>query len=201
MKIVKSILLLIAVAAIAFAGRYMLTHGGGAGDVAGGTSLIGGPFTLVNAQGETVTNETFDGQWRLMYFGYTFCPDVCPTSLGSVGNAMNQLPQDLQDKITPLFLTVDPERDTPEIVGQYVSHFHPRMVGLTGSPEQVAAAVKTFRIFAAKVPAENGDPMAYTMDHSSILYLMDPQGTFVTHFSHGTTADDIAAALTKYLGS
>jgi protein SCO1/2 len=158
---------------------------------------IGGPFTLVNGDGRTVTDQDFRGQWMLVYFGYTFCPDVCPTSLSVVAGALDKLGPAELDKITPVFITVDPARDTPAVMKDYASAFHPKMVGLTGSDEQVAAAMKAYKVYAAK--AKGGEPTAYTVDHSSILYLIGPDGRFVAHFPHGTGSDDLAAALKKHL--
>ncbi|EKV32038.1 Cytochrome oxidase biogenesis protein [Caenispirillum salinarum AK4] len=159
---------------------------------------IGGPFELVNGAGETVTDQDFRGKWMLVYFGYTFCPDVCPTSLGTVGVALDGLDPAIVEKITPVFITVDPERDTPEAVGKYVAHFHPDMVGLTGSPEQVDAAVKAYRAYYKKQPQDDGP---YLMDHSSVTYLMNPEGEFVRHFSHGTTPDAMAEGLREAVGA
>ncbi|WP_404382648.1 SCO family protein [Caenispirillum salinarum] len=158
---------------------------------------IGGPFELVNGAGETVTDKDFRGKWMLVYFGYTFCPDVCPTSLGTVAAALDGLDPETVEKITPVFITVDPERDTPEAVGKYVSHFHPDMVGLTGSPEQVDAAVKVYRAYYKKQPQEDGP---YLMDHSSVTYLMNPEGDFVRHFSHGVPPDAMADGLREAMG-
>jgi protein SCO1/2 len=159
---------------------------------------IGGAFELVNGDGETVTEQDFKGKWMLVYFGYTFCPDVCPTSLGTIAAALDSLDPETVGQITPVFITVDPERDTPDVVGQYVSHFHPAMVGLTGSQEQIDAAVQVYRAYSKKAPQEEGP---YLMDHSSVTYLMNPEGEFVRHFSHGVSPDDMAEGLRKALTS
>lgn len=177
---------ILAVVAVAVGVRLWLWQDSGHGP-------IGGPFTLVAGDGKTVTDRDFRGQWLLIYFGYTFCPDVCPTSLSLAVSALEKLPPQVESKITPLFITVDPSRDTPAVMKDYVTAFHPRMVGLTGSEAQVKAAISAYRVYASR--AKSDDPSAYTMDHSSILYLVGPDGKFVTHFSHGVAADDIAQVL------
>lgn len=169
-----------------------MDHGGGSTTTTTSAVAIGGPFTLVNGAGETVTEQDFRGKWTVVYFGYTFCPDVCPTGLATVASALDMLPADMQEKVVPVFVSVDPERDTPEVVGEYVSHFHPRMVGLTGTPEQVTAVAKEYKVYYKKV--EDGDG-PYLMDHSAIAYLMGPDGQFVRHFSHGVSPDDMAKGL------
>ncbi|MFA7431271.1 MAG: SCO family protein, partial [Rhodospirillaceae bacterium] len=130
-----------------------------------------------------------------IYFGYTFCPDVCPSALSTVGQAIDMLPPDKAAKIEPVFITVDPERDTPDVVGEYVGHFHPRFHGLSGSVEQLRAVTKAYRVYAAKVEQDEKDPTSYLMDHSAIAYLMGPDGAFITHLSHGLTAEQVAEIL------
>ena len=140
-------------------------------------AAIGGPFALVDGAGRTVTDRSFEGQWRIMYFGYTFCPDVCPTDAQNIGAGLKLVEQEkpaLGAKVTPVFVTVDPARDTPAVVRQFTAAFHPRMVGLTGSPRAIAAAEKAYAVFAQK-----GDPSpggGYLMNHSRQAYLMDPAG-------------------------
>ena len=164
-----------------------------------GTASIGGPFTLVNQDGETVTQDDFKGKYMLTYFGYTFCPDVCPTELQVMGTALDMMPQDIADEITPVFFTVDPERDTVEAIAEYVPYFHERMVGLTGTVEQTTAAAKAFRVYYAKtIPeGEPEDTDSYLMDHSSFVYLMDRDGQFVRHFNYGTSPEDMAKGVTE----
>jgi cytochrome oxidase Cu insertion factor (SCO1/SenC/PrrC family) len=157
---------------------------------------IGGPFTLVDGTGQTVTDASYRGRYMLIYFGYTFCPDVCPTALSLMAAALDKLPEAEARDIVPLFITVDPERDTAKVVKDYAAAFHPRMIGLTGSPEQVAAAERAYKVYAAKAKSANGD---YTMDHSSIVYLMGPDGRFLIHFAHGVTAEQMAEELHKRL--
>jgi cytochrome oxidase Cu insertion factor (SCO1/SenC/PrrC family) len=162
-----------------------------------GQPLIGGPFTLVDGQGRTVTNETFRGRYMLVYFGFTHCPDICPTELMTISTALNDLEAQapaLAARIQPLFITVDPERDTPQVMGDYVKSFHPRLIGLTGAPEQVALAKKSYRVYAQKAPAADGGT-DYNVDHSSIVFLMDPVGRYVAHFAQGVAPEAMAAKL------
>ena len=161
-------------------------------------AAIGGPFTLVDHQGRPVTEDYFKGRLMLVYFGYTFCPDVCPTALTDMGDALGILGA-AADKVTPVFITVDPDRDTPEHMKEYLKFFHPRMIGLTGTPEQTAAALKAYKVHAAKAPFEGGDAGDYLMDHTSIIYLMGPDGAYKTHFSHGAGAEDMAKGIRKFL--
>ena len=155
--------------------------------------VIGGPFTLTDQHGNTVSDADFRGRYMLVYFGFTYCPDVCPTALATITEAMSRL-DEAADRIVPILITVDPERDTPEQLKMYASHFSPRLVALTGTPEQIAGVAKAYRIYYAKVPQEGADD-AYTMDHSAITYLMGPDGTYLRHFSHATTADQMAERL------
>jgi protein SCO1/2 len=155
---------------------------------------IGGPFALVAHTGERVTDADFRGRWLLVFFGYTFCPDVCPTALGKVAVVMDELGP-LADRVQPLFVSVDPERDTPEVLAEYVAQFHPSIVGLTGTPEEIAKVAKEYRAFYRKVVPEGADESDYLMDHSAYLYLMGPDGKFVRVFSHTQGPDEIAAAI------
>ncbi len=162
-----------------------------------GRPSVGGPFELIDGDGRKVTERDFRGRHMLVYFGYTFCPDVCPTTLFSASQALDGIGPDLAAKVRLAFVSIDPERDTPEVVKEYAGHFHPGTVGLTGTPEQVAAAARSFRIYYRKAaPDEDG---SYLVDHSSILFLMDGEGRYVTHFTHEATADDMAAALKRLL--
>ena len=140
---------------------------------------IGGPFTLVNQDGKTVTDADFAGRYRIVYFGYTYCPDVCPTDLTKIGAALRMLdkqaPRTAQ-KIVPLFITVDPERDGPAQLKQYVGNFHPRLVGLTGKPEAIAQVAKAYAVAYMKQPTPSG----YLMGHTEVAYLMGPDGKPIT---------------------
>lgn len=153
---------------------------------------LGGPFQLVDHTGQAVTDATYRGKFMLMFFGYTFCPDVCPTELQVVAQAMDLLGADA-DKVQPIFVSVDPERDTPEHLAGYVRMFHPKIVGLTGTVDQVAAMARAYRVYYAK--AKGGDADTYLMDHSAFLYLMGPDGAFVTVFPHGTAAEPITTEI------
>ncbi|MGF1610604.1 MAG: SCO family protein [Kiloniellales bacterium] len=166
-----------------------------------GTALIGGDFELVDQTGTTRRPADFAGRFMLVFFGFTYCPDVCPTTLSIVTQALDILEQ--QDaaaaaKVVPLFITVDPERDTVAVMKDYAAHFHPAMVALTGSAEQVAQAAKAYRVYYAKV--EDGSAEDYLVDHSSFLFLMGPDGDYVAHFTHDATAEEIADALRNYAG-
>lgn len=184
------------VVAAATVGRYMMTGGGSQSQAM--RVQIGGPFTLTDHTGKRVTEQDFAGKYMLIYFGYTFCPDVCPTSLSVMAEALDQLSPEELAKVVPVFVTVDPERDTPEVMASYVPHFHAKLVGLTGSVDEVKAAARGYKAFYAKVNADDPDGN-YTMDHSSITYLMGPDGVYVTHFNHGTEAAKMAARLKELL--
>ena len=162
-----------------------------------GTALVGGPFSLVGADGKTVTDTDFRGSYMLVFFGFTHCPDICPAELQVIAQALDKL-GDKGKKVVPVFITLDPERDTPQAMADYVKSFGPNFVGLTGSPEAMAAAAKAYRVAYAKV--ENKDSAGgYSVDHSALVYLMDPDGKYVTHFSYGTVADELAEKLNKIL--
>jgi protein SCO1 len=165
------------------------------GDKAGPS--IGGPFTLEDGNGKTVTDQDFRGKYMLVYFGYTFCPDVCPTTLNAVADAMDKLGPKAA-RLAPLFITVDPKRDTPDVVKQYAAAFGPRIDGLTGTPDQIAKVAKEYRVYYAEHRTGPG-PNDYTMDHSSILYLMGPDGRFVAPIRADQSGDEIAAALGKLI--
>ena len=160
-------------------------------------AAIGGPFSLTDGAGKPVTDTTFRGRFMLVYFGYTFCPDVCPTTLNDVAQALDKL-GGRADRIAPLFITVDPARDTPEVVRQYAAAFSPRLEGLTGTAEQVATVAHEYRVYYA--PHKTGpNPGDYTMDHSSILYVMSPAGAFLGIVPADEGPDKMAADLAKYI--
>ncbi|MBO6633981.1 SCO family protein [Parvibaculum sp.] len=158
---------------------------------------VGGPFTLVNHDGETVTDEDFRGKYMLIYFGFTFCPDVCPTELGVMSSAVNAL-GDEAEKVQPIFITVDPERDTPDVMARYVELFHPRLVGLTGTPEQIDKVAKAYHVFYRKVTDESSSE-DYTMDHSSIVFLMGPNGDYLKLFPPQTSPDKMAETISTHI--
>ena len=156
---------------------------------------IGGPFQLVDQNGKTVTEADLRGKWSLIYFGYTHCPDACPTALNDISIALSELGVK-RDQVRPVFITVDPERDTPKVLKDYVTAFDAPIVGLTGTPEQVAKAAKGYRVYYAKHTEPGGD---YSMDHSSVIYVMDPEGRFTATFTPDSSPEDIAARLKKLL--
>ncbi len=163
----------------------------------GGRPSIGGPFTLTDQNGRTVTSDSLKGKPTLIYFGFTYCPDVCPTSLLLMETALEKLGPDAASKVNLVFITIDPERDTPALLKGYVTNFGPTFIGLTGTPEQVAAVARAYRVYYQKVPGKDGGP--YLMDHSSIVYLLDRNGRFVTHFTHDAKAEAIATAVGRLL--
>jgi protein SCO1/2 len=185
-------LILFAVGALLLAERHR-------GDLqaASAPSGIGGPFTLVDGDGRQVTDRDFRGKYLLVYFGYTSCPDVCPTTLNEVAAAMEKLGPKAA-RVQPLFITVDPERDTPDVMKRYAAAFSPRIVGLTGTPEEIASVSREYRVYYAAHRTGNaqGD---YTVDHSSILYLMGPDGRFVAPIRTDEMADEMAADVSKNL--
>ena len=162
-----------------------------------GKALIGGAFTLTDSTGRRVTEQSFQGKYMLLFFGYTSCPDICPAGLQLMAGALEKLGPKAE-RITPVFISVDPERDTPEKLAGYVKNFDPRLVGLTGTPEEIAAVAKAYKVYYAKTPSKE-HPDDYTMDHTSIIYVMDPNGEFVTHFTPATSVDEMAAKLGKIL--
>jgi protein SCO1/2 len=160
-------------------------------------SLVGGPFLLQDGNGRQVTDREFRGKFMLVYFGYTFCPDVCPTTLNEMADAVDRLGP-AADRLQPIFITVDPKRDTPSVVKQYVAAFTPRLVGLTGSPEQIAQVAKEYRVYYAEHRTGPG-PGDYSMDHSSVIYLMGPDGKFIAPVRADETGAEMAAELAKYV--
>ena len=160
---------------------------------ASGTALVGGPFTLVDQDGKEVTEADFAGRFMLIYFGYTFCPDFCPMSLQTMTAALDQLAPEQVEQVVPVLITIDPERDTVAQLSQYVPLFDARLVGLTGTPEQTAAAAKAYRVYFNKVA--EGDPDAYLMDHSTFIYLMGPEGEYRRHFGANATPEEVAEGL------
>ena len=165
--------------------------------ITSGQALIGGPFELVGKDGKTVTDKDFRGRYMLVFFGFTHCPDICPAELQVMSAALDDL-GDKADQVVPIFITVDPKRDTPQLVTAYVENFGPNFVGLTGSPEAVDKAAKAYRITYQKFQ-EEGAGDNYSVDHSALVYLMGPDGKFVTHFPYGTSPEKMADTLRRYL--
>jgi protein SCO1/2 len=162
--------------------------GCGSSSVAGGAGAIGGPFTLIDETGKTVTEADVLTQPALVYFGYTFCPDVCPLDAARNAEAVDILAQ-LGHEVLPVFITIDPERDTPEVLADYTDYLHPNMLGLTGSPEQVKAASQAYRTYYKKQESEDE---FYLMDHTALTYLMLPDAGFVEFFKRDATSEQIA---------
>ncbi len=167
------------------------------GPVTSGKALVGGPFTLTDDTGKRVTDKDYRGRYMLVFFGYTSCPDICPAGLQLISAALENIGSKA-DRITPIFVSIDPERDTPEKLHAYVKNFNTRLVGLTGTPAEVAAAAKAYKAYYKKRPNE-ASPNDYAMDHSAIIYLMDPNGDYVTHFTPATSVDEMTAKLDKVL--
>jgi protein SCO1/2 len=158
-------------------------------------SSVGGPFQLIDQNGRAVTEQDFKGKPFLVFFGFTYCPDICPTTLFEMSEVLKRLGPDAE-RTAALFITVDPERDTPDKLKNYVSSFHSRIFGLTGTPEEIAKVEKEYRVYAKKVPLKDGD---YTMDHTAVVYLMDKDGRFVAPFNLKKSADEAAADLRRRL--
>jgi len=158
-------------------------------------SAVGGPFKLIDQNGQEVTQEALKGKPSLIFFGFTHCPDICPTALFDMSELYKALGPD-GDKLASYFVTVDPERDTPEVLKEYLSSFDPRLRGLTGDPQAVAAMEKAYRVYSKKVPLEGG---GYTMDHTALVYLMNKDGQFVAPFNLKRKPQEAAADLKRYL--
>jgi protein SCO1/2 len=166
-------------------------------DFAGnGPVVIGGPLRLTDHTGRAVTDASYRGRFMLIYFGYTFCPDFCPTSLQIMAEAIDQLGP-AGERVQPILITVDPERDTAAHLATYVPSFGPRMVGLTGSAAEIAAAARAYRVYYKKAKIEG--LADYGMDHSSVIYLMGPDGKYLTHFTHQATPEQVAAGIRRNL--
>jgi protein SCO1/2 len=188
-------------AAMALAGAWYfgdLPLGRSLEQAASGKPAIGGPFELVDQEGRTRRDEDFHGRYMLIYFGYTYCPDICPTTVAQMTQALDLLAEEdprRAERVVPVFITVDPERDTVEALADYAPLFHPELVALTGTAEQVADAASAYRVFYQRVESEEASD--YLMDHSSFIFVMDPEGDYLTHFNHLSGAEEIAAGLAQ----
>ena len=158
-------------------------------------AAIGGPFQLTDQSGQTVTEKEMQGRPTLIFFGFTHCPDVCPTSLFEMSEVLRAMGQDA-DRVNAYFISVDPERDTAAAMKDYLSSFDPHLKGLTGPPQDLAKVISEYRVYAKKVPLKDGD---YTMDHTALVYLMDREGKFVAPFNLKRTPDEAATDLKRYL--
>jgi protein SCO1 len=167
-----------------------------------GKPMVGGPFTLTNHLGETVSSESFKGKFMMIYFGFTNCPDICPDELDKMGNVLDLLtPLDsVSSRVEPIFITCDPSRDTPEVIKEYLAEFHPRMIGLTGPFKEVEKTAKSYRVYFSAPPpsGKSFDPDAtddYLVDHSIFIYFMDPSGEFLDAFGKNQSAEDVATQI------
>jgi protein SCO1/2 len=186
------------IGALGGAGAFVLTTGASDPNVTStGKALIGGPFTLVDQHGKTVTDQDFRGRYMLVFFGFTHCPDICPAELQVISAALEELGPKAEE-VVPIFVTLDPERDTPEVMADYVKNFGSRFVGLTGSPEAIAEAAKAYRVAYSKFQ-EGQTKDDYSIDHSALVYLMSKDGEYVTHFAYGTPVAKITETLRRYL--
>ncbi|MBY0613741.1 MAG: SCO family protein [Beijerinckiaceae bacterium] len=160
---------------------------------------FGGPFSLIDHTGTRVSDADFRGRYMLVYFGFTHCGDTCPIDLALMGQALDTVGPAVADRIQPIFISVDPEVDTPKVLADYVVNFHPRLVGLTGSLAEISAAAKAYRVQRHKIlhQATNGHP--YFIDHGSLMFLMGPDGAFVSLFPHNSSAEKIAESLKTYV--
>lgn len=168
-----------------------------------GIAAVGGPFQLTNQDGMPVTEQDFTGKYMLIYFGYTWCPDVCPLALQFMDDALTRVEATAGEKaaqIQPVFITIDPERDTPEVIKSYMTSFHPDLIGLTGSQENIDAVAAAYKMYFRKTePLDATNPMSYGLDHMNIFYLMGPDGTYVAHFMSPTSPKDVAASIISHL--
>ena len=167
-------------------------------DLMWGRGNIGGPFDLVDHTGKKRTDADFRGKLLIIFFGYTYCPDICPTELLEISLAVDKLGA-AGDEVQPLFISVDPERDTPAVLAQYVSSFHPRLIGLTGTPEQIRTVANSYKAYYAKYTPPNGG--VYLIDHTGFTYLMDRAGKYLGFFPPGTSADRMVEIIRPYLAS
>ena len=184
------------VGALALAAAAILTFSPGARTTSSGTASVGGPFTLTTQEGKPLSDTDLKGSPYLVFFGFTHCPDICPTKLFEISEVLRAAGEgDKAKKLKALFITVDPERDTPETMKSYLGSFDSRIVGLSGERPAIDAVIKSYRAYAKKVPLKEGD---YTMDHTAIVYLMDKQGRFVAPFNMKRPPEEAAAELRKY---
>jgi protein SCO1/2 len=172
----------------------LLVTGRGPSPLANTSAAIGGPFQLTDQNGKTISDRDLKGHPSLVFFGFTHCPEVCPTTLFDISEILNKLGPDAA-KVNAVFITVDPERDTPATLKDYLASFNPRLVGVGGDPDALAAVAKAYRVYYKKIPLKDGD---YTMDHTAIVYLMDKNGQFVAPFSLKRRPEEAASDLRRY---
>ena len=194
MRSINPVLFVLVLFTAGFVAAYSLRFGQ---ETAGtqGKVLIGGPFSLVDTDGKRVTDKDFRGKLMLVFFGYMHCPDVCPTELQNMAEVLDKLGPDA-DQVAPIFISVDPNRDTPEALSSYVKNFSPRIIGLTGSADEVASAAKAYRVYFRRA---EGSEENYTVDHSVFVYLMDRKGEYLSHFAFNAPTDSVASAIKKQI--
>ncbi|MCP4387098.1 MAG: SCO family protein [Gammaproteobacteria bacterium] len=156
-----------------------------------------GPFALVDHRGKPITDDDFRGNFMLVFFGYTFCPDVCPMDLQIIAQTLDELGK-AGDQVQPIFITVDPARDTPEVMAEYANHFHPRLIGLTGTRQQTAEAARKYGVISMKI-IDQDNPESYSINHSALTYLLGPDGKFVAAFDHGTDLETLISGILQHL--
>lgn len=189
---IVAVALALAVGALVWAvGHFVGDSRQAATEASSGQALIVSEFELVDQDGRAMRDEDLRGKLQLVFFGFTTCPDVCPTTLAKITAALEDLGADA-DALRPLLITVDPERDTPAVLKEYLTAFNPRILGLTGTPAQIAAALKGYRVYVSKRELAGGD---YTMDHSTFIYLMDQDGDYFGHFSASGSEDELVAGI------
>lgn len=193
-KASRHLLYIVAGFAVGLAGLASLAYSGLAERAQLGSASIGGPFAMIDQDGRIVTNKELEGRPYLVFFGYTHCPDFCPTALFDISEVFKELGPD--KKIAALFITVDPARDTPEILKGYLENFDPRIIGLTADPAKTQAVAKAFKVYVKTAPPANGD---YTVDHTGVVYLMDKRGRFVNAFNLSKPPKQAARELEAYL--
>jgi cytochrome oxidase Cu insertion factor (SCO1/SenC/PrrC family) len=200
MNRLPTLLLVLALGIAVLAGGmlwYVSDHGASPADTSTqlGAAQVGGPFSLIDQNGVTRTDKDFRGKFVLLYFGYSFCPDVCPATLGVMADALPRLGAKAK-RIVPVFVTIDPDRDTPGVLKKYLAAFGPEFVGLTGNADQIAKIAHEYRVYYQKAPLKGG---GYSVDHSSVIYLLGPDGKFVTFFEDTLAPDELDKKLNLYL--
>jgi len=185
------------IGALGGTGALVLTSGSGPNVETSGKALIGGPFALIDQTGKAVTDRDFRGKYMLVFFGFTHCPDICPAELQVMAASLDELGDKAKD-VVPIFITLDPERDTQEAMAAYVKNFGQRFVGLTGSPLAIADAAKAYRISYSKFQEDKASS-DYSIDHSALVYFMGKDGEYITHFAYGTPAAKMIETLRRYI--
>lgn len=197
----SSATLVILILLIALAGGWLATKNTPqkAEETTTGSASIGGSFTLTDQHGNSFSEQQLRGKHALIFFGFTHCPDICPAGLSTITNALETLPEPVANQITPVFITVDPERDTPERMAEYTANFHPDFIALTGSPEAVAEAADNYKVFYEKAGVHQDADGNYMVNHSGYVYFMGPDGNYIKHFSHNADPEKLAAMVSDVI--